>query len=143
MQAEQPTIGIPAAVAAEHARRTAPPIAEQAPTGAPGDEPQQAAADFVAVPSLWWRVRSFLGALAGPRVDSDEYRLRMLACQACRDVDVRHKRYGDILYCGACGCPRWRYSRLTKRNRMRLAICPKGRHPGQNGTPQRCKGCGG
>lgn len=143
MATEAPPIGISPEAAAEHAKRQqemARPPAEQAPEAPRGGV---AATDFVEVPSLWWRLRSFLGAFLGPRVDSDEYRLRMVACSRCPDVDSRHKKYADVLYCGACACPRWWYARITKRNRFRLALCPKGRHPGQNGQPSRSRCCGG
>jgi hypothetical protein len=92
----------------------------------------------IIIPSFRTRVRSFLGAMIGPRVDADTYRKRMVACSRCPALDEVQKRFNVKIYCKACHCPRWRAARLDRKNRRALWICPLGRHQ-FNG----CAGCGG
>ena len=84
------------------------------------------------------RARIALAAILGPRVSEEEYRDRQSICKVCE------KRDGD--YCRACRCPRWRLSRLGRKNRMARHYCPHKRHSGQYPgwkLPYICPGCGG
>lgn len=125
-----------------------------APLQGPGMRPEDAAAEArqqprkpkgepVVVASFWVKLRMFLGAIIGPRVDADEWRKRYSVCANCKDVVVVNKRFKEKLYCGKCDCWQWWFARLDHKCRYELHKCPKGRHPGQAGPRKTCAGCGG
>ena len=68
------------------------------------------------------KVLQFLIAFLGEGVSLDESRKRLNVCMGCE-----HLKKENGLYCGACGCPQWRYSELTRKTRMLEATCPVGK----------------
>lgn len=120
------------------------PKTDGQPSGQPQASQRQRTGPVV-VPSLWRKIRLFLGCMVGPCVTEDEYRQCITACQRCPDLDVIHRRFDDLHYCGACNCGRWYLARLDKKCRRVYHVCPRGRHPGQQQAQQGggCSGCGG
>jgi len=93
---------------------------------------------WIVNPMRWVRARIALAAIIGPRVSEEEYRDRQSICGVCE------KRDGD--FCRACRCPRWRLSRLGRKNRMARHHCPHKRHSGRYPEwkiPYICPGCRG
>lgn len=94
----------------------------------------------VSVIGLYLRFRVFLATVCSGRVDEETYRERMDICGSCEAKEEYNGRW----YCGACGCPRWRLSRLDIKNRFRGHLCPLRRHPGDYPSDWRFgrMGCG-
>lgn len=80
------------------------------------------------------RVRSFLSAITGGKVDAEAYRDRMAECMECphRIAEIRERRGSvrELWYCAACQCPRWKLARLTFKNRLKRWYCPARKHAG-------------
>ncbi|MHC4545909.1 MAG: hypothetical protein ACYSYL_15550, partial [Planctomycetota bacterium] len=81
------------------------------------------------------RARSFVSVIAGPRVSPYEFDERQRACDSCLYLRVRlpatrsEADAGGIRrYCATCGCPDWRYSELSRKNRYARHRCPKNLH---------------
>lgn len=87
-------------------------------------------------PAIWYiSARNFVTALLGDRVSDAVYRQRMKACGECRDAYVRIVRVGKKCglgpsFCGLCGCPESRWSRLDEKNKFAAWHCPRRKHPG-------------
>jgi hypothetical protein len=71
-------------------------------------------------PGLFAKAIAFLKALFGPRVRRAERQRRLAACATC---SARWTQQGKD-YCGACGCPRWRFAELKTKAGMARATCP-------------------
>lgn len=84
----------------------------------------------------WYpKVRSFMFAWLGPRVNDLEKRHRDVICEICEFRD------GD--YCGECGCWQWEPAKLKRKNKLKNWSCPKMRHPGEYRVWQTgCSSCG-
>ena len=86
-----------------------------------------------------WRVRLFFLWLMSPRVDDATFRAREGVCDGCEKL----QRSNGARYCGACGCPKWRFSELSRKNRRLGHNCPLGKHPGSVVLPPGMGGCSG
>lgn len=106
------------------------------------------AAMFMALLAGLWNVRLFAFWFFSKRVSDIEYRDRMSDCGGCDSmtIDADGKKW-----CGSCGCPHWRYSELTVKNRYAGHNCPRGIHVGSIPLPViaqpeksngGCAGCG-
>ena len=72
-------------------------------------------------------VVEFAKAQLGGNVDDATLARRLDACRRCD-----RREGGDPVegaYCNACVCPKWRFAKLGKKARKRLAPCPPGRWP--------------
>jgi hypothetical protein len=85
--------------------------------------------------SLYPRARGFVYAISGGQVSDTVRRDRAAVCEACETLQIQvprtprpYERWAR--YCGSCGCPKWRLSRLSFKNRLRRAYCPQRLHPG-------------
>lgn len=68
--------------------------------------------------------------LTSGRVDGATYAERMgtcLDCDGCVVVVTARDQRGKA-YCGPCGCPKWAFSRLDRKNHMAGHECPRGLH---------------
>ena len=72
--------------------------------------------------TFWGRVRNFLSAVTGPRVSADVFQRRLRACtsNACGHL----RTHEDKVYCGACGCPRWKLAELHTKLWFGQLECP-------------------
>jgi hypothetical protein len=106
-------------------------------------EPQTQQHDPLIVRAPWrTRILRFLLVVTGGKVEPDIWRQRITACARCPKREEVQLRYGVRMYCGMCGCPRWRMSELKRATQYKLWICNLGRHPGQHAAGN-CAGCGG
>jgi hypothetical protein len=71
------------------------------------------------------RIRSFLKAVSGPRVNRETYVMRLATCAECPKLVARNGK----LYCGACGCPKWKPAELTFKAKLENADCPLSKWP--------------
>ena len=98
---------------------------------------------LVVRPPWHTRILQFLKVVTGPKVSGVIWRKRVRVCANCSEHEEVQYKYDVRMYCGMCGCPRWRFSELKKANQYELFTCNLGRHPGQNNAPGGCSGCGG
>lgn len=79
------------------------------------------------------RVRSFLSAILGPRVDDSVYLERMGICLSCPEAKrVLVKKAPFVkTYCGSCRCPNWPLSDMAYKNELKNAGCPMGKFSGK------------
>lgn len=85
--------------------------------------------------SLYPRTRSFVLTMVGGLVSATIRHERGMVCEGCDRLQVQVPRRAKSnakwpRYCGSCGCPRWRLSRLSFKNRFRAAYCPLRKHAG-------------
>ena len=76
---------------------------------------------------------SLARVLYSRRLDVTEYMRREQKCGACSlcVIQVRKGLTGKVsseAFCGGCGCPKWRLSRLRFKNRREGWQCPRGLH---------------
>lgn len=65
---------------------------------------------------------AFISAITGPDVSDAVYEQRL---DICRENTCGHLQQDkDKLYCGACGCPRWRLAELHTKLRHANLECP-------------------
>jgi len=77
------------------------------------------------IPPRAYRFQSvaFSGKICDDRIDE-----RDAICDACEFL--KYARNGHR-YCGSCGCPNWRLSRLEFKNSREANHCPQRKHPGE------------
>jgi hypothetical protein len=76
---------------------------------------------------------SLIRVAVSRRVEVEEYAVRQHKCSTCAlcVLQVRKSPLGAVkyeAYCGGCGCPKWRLSRLRYKNRKAGWQCPRGLH---------------
>jgi hypothetical protein len=75
------------------------------------------------------KVKSFVKAVTGPKASEEVFAARMSICRECEHLKTANEK----LYCGACGCGRWRIAELSKKLRFANLECPKGKWSTDNG----------
>jgi hypothetical protein len=68
------------------------------------------------------KVQSFLAAVTGPKVSDAVFAERLAICRSNQCGYLRTD--GEHLYCGACGCPKWRLAELHTKLRFANLECP-------------------
>ncbi len=68
------------------------------------------------------RAKAFLGAMTGGKVSEEVYAERLRICES--NVCQHLRRVGEDMYCGACGCPRWRLAELKSKLWRANLECP-------------------
>jgi len=63
---------------------------------------------------------SFVKAVTSGTVNDDVFNARLAACESCKHL----RRDGEKLYCGGCGCGRWKLSELHTKLRFANLKCP-------------------
>ncbi len=79
-----------------------------------------------------WNARLFLFWFFSPRVSDFDFEIRQGICNNC---DKLTREEDGTRWCGACGCPKWKYSELTIKNEYAGHNCPLGKHPGSVALP--------
>ena len=70
--------------------------------------------------SLMQKVKSLISAVTGPRATEETYQKRLAICEACPKL----KRKNDKLFCGACGCGKWKLAELHTKLKFADLECP-------------------
>lgn len=70
--------------------------------------------------TLLQRVGAFIAAVTGPKVDDAAFERRLAICKACPKLKTK----GDKLFCGACGCAKWRLAELHTKLKFADLECP-------------------
>lgn len=85
--------------------------------------------------ATWYaQARMLVTVIRSPEVTDRAYRKRQEMCGACEEnVDG---------YCRACGCPKWVYAQLERKNRRAGWLCPRRKHAGEYPRYDRYPGCG-
>lgn len=73
--------------------------------------------------SILKMIASYLIAKLGPKVTPQIYFGRYMNCLKCSSMEA----YKGDFYCGACGCPKWMDSKLSKKLVMQNVVCPRNR----------------
>lgn len=68
------------------------------------------------------KAAEFLRVVTGPQCSPEEFACRMAACQsnACGHL----KTADGKVYCGACGCPKWKLAELHTKLWFKRLECP-------------------
>jgi len=74
-------------------------------------------------PGLISRAVGFARSVTSGRASDETIAVRRRECEACPEL----VREADELYCGACRCPRTRWSELSRKLEFAYLRCPLGR----------------
>ena len=92
--------------------------------------PLQALGAAAMLPYKAW---SLARVMISRKVSTEQYMQRWIACDKCAlcVIQLRKTLARGIVqeaYCGGCGCPKWRLSRLRTKNKRSGWQCPRGLH---------------
>lgn len=73
-------------------------------------------------PGIFAKALAFIETVTGPLTDDATFAKRHQLCSVCPKV----RRSEGNLYCGGCGCSRWKLAELTTKLRFQNLRCPLG-----------------
>ena len=70
-------------------------------------------------PGIVSKVAEFISVVSGPKVSSEVFESRLAICKGCKYM----REEDGKMYCGRCGCGKWRMAELTNKLKWARLEC--------------------